>query len=360
MRQEPRSGKDTRQMKRMLLFLCLAIAAGLWPSRWSRAEELKDETGASLYDEARAICPATTRFGPPFTLPADLTARVKVFREKVVRFTQTRSPEELNLYWSNAARDSFMLSCMTEWTELEKAEAGLREWWKVLDGIEASQSNMAADLSMHMARICIHSWAWERPEDALRLLEETHARLFDRLSTEEQGVWKWWAARFAEMFQRAIKRVPAERRAAFLARTYTLFDNQTGDESLPLDDRTHTLATRARILHTAGQPAAATALLEAWYAKYGEQITSSSFYTTWFFVACLEQGDRQRMRQLVQRATALAANGVVSTKDSNYDSMIRLYYRRMFLSATEMKRRAGLFVAALRSDKPHTATIDLK
>jgi hypothetical protein len=228
------------------------------------------------------------------------------------------------------------------------SEAALREWWTILAAARPADEHGVANLALRMAGYHLQNWSKVQPQACLAILTEAETRYWAASSAGEQADWKWWVARFAEMLQGAAGRVPEAERAEFLAAVERLVNQSDTDETLPLHTRTFTLTNQARQLYSQGQTEAAAALLDGWWAKYGDQIRTPDFYAVRFFVAYLGQGDRATATRMVERAGRLAATDAVFAKDGNYTGMMDAYYARLAWSEDELKRQAQLFVAARR------------
>ncbi|MBI4471366.1 MAG: hypothetical protein HY646_01780 [Acidobacteria bacterium] len=322
-----------------------------------KSAQATQDVAAVLRQEAASLRPKEFHLGPPFGFPAELTSRAKSFRERIQQYTQTHAGTELNADWFAAARDSFMYSSVSEWSRYDLAKTGLVDWWAVLAKAQPAETNIVADLCLSMASLHLQGWAQVEPEACLKVLYDSQRAFYGNASDAQKADWKWWVARFAETFQRVAKNLPPDRRAALLVQTSALFDGYAADESVPREHRTHAMVSRARTLYAEGNPVEAVRLLDGWLRKHGDKITSMEFYALRFCVACLGQGDRRTAQDMVQRATHLVANGVAPANDANYSAMIAVYYRNLFSTDVELKRKASLFTAELKAKTTTAAYI---
>lgn len=316
------------------------------------ATEQPADTAAELRKLVASMRPESFHFGPPFNLPPELTPKVIAARERVVRYTQSHSGSELNLDWFAGVDNSYMHSTITEWNSYPVAEAGLREWWNVLQSSQPEEEHAAANLSLRMASYHLQNWGRTNPQRCLAILAEAEDRFFSAASADEQDGWKWWVARFAEVFQQSIEKITALERPAFLASLQTLLNKSVDDETMPLHSRTFVVTNQARNLYSHGQPERAAAMLDAWWRKHGEKIRTPDFFAVRFFVAYLGQGDRATAKSMVQRATVLVEEGAFSAQDGNYKGMIDAYYSKLVLTDDELKRRAHLFMSEQKQTSP--------
>lgn len=332
-------------MKRYLLVI-VCVSYGFLSNAAPSVDkpEPAPDTAAALRLAVGELRPRSFHFGPPFNLSPDLTPKVCAARERIVRYTKSHTGPDLDREWFIAAEDSFVLSSITEWNQYPLAEEALLNWWTILEGTRSEDKHLAANLSLRMASYHLQNWIKIHPQECLEILKEAETQFFMASSAGEQSSWKWWVARFAELFQGAAGRVPEPGRAAFLNEVGRLLDQSVADETMALHTRTFTVTNQARNLYAQGKPQQAVALLEAWWQKHGEKIHSPDFYAVRFFVAYLGQGDRPTAARMVEKATRLVADSAFLPREGNYTGMIDAYYARLALTDDELKRQAQLFM----------------
>jgi hypothetical protein len=220
----------------------------------------------------------------------------------------------------------FVMSAMYEWKTFDAVEAGTHEAWAVVDKSQPANPHSRADVGLALAIWVTRDWQTKDPEGCAKLLDEAGARYVKNAGPAGKREWEFLLPGREQNILMAASKLPLERRRAFFEKREASLQVDLADNSVSMNGRSNRLTAWAQTLRASGNVERALELLDDWWQRHSDEITSTQYFHARFFAA-RQAKDPAKADKTLQKAKALVESGKIQPDD----------YYRMMLNAPPLK-----------------------